>query len=104
MDLRLNYVIQKSIKMNGFIKVSLLRAILALGSAFSLQSAVAANYLTTPSDTSATPATKSLYTYLATRRGAENNRMVEGQHLGGINQLYAHFDYDVHRINDGTSD
>lgn len=77
----------------------------SVGPAFAA-AAVHTAYLETPSDTLASSATKSLYTYLATRRGAANsgNRMVEGQHLGGLNEINEFgvgtlvLDYDDHLI------
>lgn len=47
----------------------------------------AIDYQPTPTDLLASSATKNVYTYLATRRGQSQNRMIEGQHLGGINQI-----------------
>jgi hypothetical protein len=61
----------------------------------------ALDYQTEPTDRAALQVTKNLYTYLATRRGSTQNKMIEGQHLGGINQILVapnSFNYDVHLI------
>lgn len=61
-------------------------------------------YLESPSDPLASQATKTLYTYLATRRGASDNKMIEGQHLGGSNQLtlFGELSYDPFYLMNGT--
>lgn len=46
-----------------------------------------ADYLSSPSDPLASLATKNVYSYLASRRDQSENRMIEGQHLGGINDI-----------------
>lgn len=60
------------------------------------------NYVTTPTDASANQVVKHIYTYLIGRRGASGstNKMVEGQHLGGINDIlqFGALDYEVHGI------
>lgn len=60
-------------------------------------------YISTPSDPDALPATKNVYSYIASRAGQTANKMIEGQHLGGINQLlypsiYGTFDINNHEI------
>lgn len=82
-------------------KKLLLRAVLALLAGASL--APAFGYISTPSDASALPVTKNLYNYIASRAGQSTNKMVVGQHLGGLNQilypsLYGNFDIDEHAV------
>lgn len=89
-------------------KHTIARAALALGLCTCVEPVFAVNYLTNPTDNAnAIMAKKKLYTYLIGRRAASTNKMVEGQHLGGINQVYnwdvpdsfyGTFDYDRYDI------
>jgi beta-mannanase len=53
------------------------------------------------SNPNASQAAKNVYAFLASRAGSATNRMIEGQHLGGINeiQLPGGFDINTHAIN-----
>lgn len=95
-------------------KKVLVRAMLALGVCSSVGSAFAMPYAANPVDLSVNQVTRDVYNYLIGRRGAAGgtNKMVEGQHLGGINDLLkgdadgnnaglendGKLDYEVHGI------
>jgi Glycosyl hydrolase family 26/FG-GAP-like repeat len=82
-------------------KKIILRAFAALCFCCSVGQIYAVDYQTEPTDRAALQVTKNLYTYLATRRASAQNKMIEGQHLGGINQLLVSpysLNYDVHLI------
>lgn len=62
-------------------------------------------YLPEPSDRAIIPAARNVYKYLIDRRDATTNKMIEGQFLGMINQVwypnqsfYGYFDIDQHAI------
>jgi len=84
-------------------KLKFLRAGLALGVAvLSINSARA--YLPVLSDPAALPVAQNVYNYLATRASATTDKMIEGQHLGGVNEIlhpeiYGPFDITSHAVN-----
>ncbi|MBI2513224.1 MAG: hypothetical protein HYV96_14700 [Opitutae bacterium] len=83
-------------------KSILLRAGLVLGACASAVSALA--YLPEPSDSQASAATKNLYYHIASRAGQTDNTMIEGQHLGGINEVLYPAIYGTFDINDHVID
>lgn len=86
------------------------RAALALFLGSVVSSVSAAAYNPDPTDSQVNSTTKDVYRYLAGRRDAAGgtNKMVEGQHLGGINDILkdgglaadGKLDYEVHGIAD----
>jgi hypothetical protein len=82
-------------------KNRIVRACFALVLCCNVALAFAIDYAHEPTDKAALDVTKNLYTYLATRRDSIENKMIMGQHLGGINEVLAPpftLNYDIHII------
>lgn len=76
------------------------RAVLALvAAAAALAPVLAAPYAVSPTNPAASPEAIKLYHHLASRRAAPADKMLEGQHLGGINEVleFGALDINAHK-------